>query len=399
LHFNCHVYKRISLSLMKKQHFLKILRKYNAGKASEEEKSFLLAYYNLFEGELDITEMLTGEKRDLFKNQMKANIYRKIIQQEQKPFKSNLLIRRLAAAAIIFVICTTGITLYIFRAELFKGQTYTKNDIAPGGNKAILTLANGTQIILTNAKNGLLALQGGTKISKTASGQIFYDASLQGKRSDTAYNTITTPRGGQYLVVLPDSSKVYLNAASTLRFPTAFIGNTRTVVLTGEAYFEVSHDKSKSFHVLTKGQNVEVLGTHFNINAYDDERSVNTTLLEGGVKVYFNGQVARLIPGEQSQVSTTGGTGSGIKVIQNANTDEAVAWKNGFFQFNNADLQTIMRQYARWYDVKVIYEGKTKERSFSGEIHRNLTAAQALDVLNYADVHFNIHGRTIIVSP
>jgi len=391
--------KKASPSLMKKQEFLIILHKYNAGTASEEEKAFLLAYYNLFEAEPDITELLSAEKTNLLKDQIKADVHRKILLHEHKPAKPNRLFWQLAAAAVVFVFLTTGISLYVFKAKLFREHIYVKNNIPPGGNKAILTLANGTCIILTNAKNGVLAQQCGTRITKTANGQIVYDASGANKTNDTAYNTITTPRGGQYLVVLPDSTKVYLNAASSLRFPSKFAGNTRTVTMTGEAYFEVTHDKTKPFHVIAKGQTVEVLGTHFNINAYDDERSVNTTLLEGSVKVSADKHIVMLTPGEQAQFTAEKNSGSVINVVENANTDEAIAWKNGFFQFDNADLQTIMRQYARWYDVKVIYDGKIEQRYFSGEIHRNLSAAQALELLNYADVHFSIDGKTITVSP
>lgn len=391
--------KKTSPSLMKKQEFFKILRKYQAGTASEEEKSFLSAYYNLFEAEPDITEMLSSDKKILLKDQIKAGIQKEIVMHGQKPARPYLFLRRIAAAAIIFVVLGVGITLYVFKASLFDGYHYAKNNIAPGGNKAVLTLANGTQIVLTNAKNGIVAQQGATSIRKPANGQIVYDASNTGKISDTSYNTITVPKGGQYLVVLPDSSKVYLNSASSLRFPAAFAGKIRSVALTGEAYFEIAHNKSKPFHVVTGSQTVEVLGTHFNINAYDDERSVKTTLLEGSVKVSMAGNVALLTPGEQSQVIHEKDLSSVIKVVQDANTDEAIAWKNGYFQFENADIQTVMRQYSRWYDVKIIYEGKIKERFFSGQIHRNLSAAQALDLLNYIDVHFTINGKTIIVSP
>lgn len=272
-------------------------------------------------------------------------------------------------------------------------------DIAPGGNRAILTLANGKQIVLTNAQNGFLAQQGGTQINKTGNGQVIYNAAQSIGGTDTAYNVITTPRGGQYTIILPDSSKVYLDANSSLRFPAAFSGKLRTVMLTGEAYFEVAHNKNRPFHVLTKGQMVEVLGTHFNVNAYDDEKFIKTTLLEGSVRVSTGGKVAMLTPGEQSLTGNEVTTSKNISVIQNANTDEAVAWKNGFFQFDNADIKTIMRQFARWYNVDVVFEGSVQERLFSGEIHRNLTVLQALELLNYANVHFNIDGKRIIVSP
>ncbi len=381
---------------MKKQDFLRILRKFNKGLASGEEKSFLSAYYNLFEAKSDITEMLSPDKRDLLKDQIKAGIDIKIarLQETKRP---NLFLRRIAAAAILFVVLGAGISFYLVKTNFFSSHNYAKNIITPGGNKAVLTLANGTQIILSNVKNGALTLQNGTVIKKTANGQLVYDASAAGSNV-IAYNTISTPRGGQYMIILPDSSKVYLNAASSLRFPTAFADKIRKVTLIGEAYFEVAHNKNKPFMVTSAGQTVEVLGTHFDINAYADEHSIKTTLLGGSVKVSASGKTALLIPGQQSQVVQNKNLDTLINVLQHANLDEAVAWKNGYFQFENADLQTIMRQFSRWYDVKVIYDGQPGGRLFSGQIHRNLNAVQALDLLNYANVHFTIDGKTIIVS-
>ena len=387
---------------MEKRKFLLLLKKYRTGKASEQENTFLEAYYNLFEAKPDITEMLSPEETDFLKNQIKAELKNKIKLYQQKPVaKTFKLYYRLAAAAIVLIVFSAGLFNYTQKrnSNLFSLFRRSQNDIAPGGNKAILTLANGNRIILTNAKNGLLAQQGGTQINKTANGQIIYNASQAVKGTDTAYNTITTPRGGQYVVVLPDSSRVYLDASSSLRFPAAFSGKLRTVMLTGEAYFEVAHNKNMPFHVVTKGQTVEVLGTHFNINAYDDEKAIKTTLLEGSVRVSIPGSQALLTPGEQSQIAGPVTADKSINVVQNANTEEAVAWKNGFFQFENADVQTIMRQFARWYNVDVVFDGKVNERLFSGEIHRNLTLLQALELLNYANVHFNIDGKKIIVSP
>jgi ferric-dicitrate binding protein FerR (iron transport regulator) len=387
---------------MEKRKFLLLLKKYRTGQASEQEESYLSAYYNLFEAKPDITEMLSPEEKDFLKDQIKAGLKKKIELHQQKPVaKTYKLYYRLTAAAIVLIAFSAGLFSYTQKrnSNLFSLFRHSQNDVAPGGNKAILTLANGNRIILTNAKNGLLAQQGGTQINKTASGQIIYNAAQAVRAADTAYNTITTPRGGQYMVVLPDSSKVYLDANSSLRFPAAFSGKLRTVMLTGEAYFEVAHNKNMPFHVLTKGQAVEVLGTHFNINAYDDENTIKTTLLEGSVRVSIGGTLALLIPGEQSQIAGPVTPGKSINVIQNANTEEAVAWKNGFFQFENADIQTIMRQFARWYNVDVVFDGKVNERLFSGEIHRNLTLLQALELLNYANVHFNIDGKKIIVSP
>lgn len=386
---------------MEKKQFLELLKKYRRGEASEQEQSYLAAYYNLFEARPDVTEMLSPQEKDFLKNQIKAGLKSKIALYEQKPaVNTRKLYYRLAAAAVVLIAFSTA--LYSYTQKRHGGMftfRHIQADIAPGGNRAILTLANGKQIVLTNAQNGFLAQQGGTQINKTANGQVIYNAAQRIGGTDTAYNVITTPRGGQYTIILPDSSKVYLDANSSLRFPAAFSGKLRTVMLTGEAYFEVAHNKNRPFHVLTKGQMVEVLGTHFNVNAYDDEKFIKTTLLEGSVRVSTGGKVAMLTPGEQSLIGNEVTTSKNISVIQNANTDEAVAWKNGFFQFDNADIKTIMRQFARWYNVDVVFEGSVQERLFSGEIHRNLSVLQALELLNYANVHFNIDGKRIIVSP
>lgn len=304
---------------------------------------------------------------------------------------------RIAVAASILILLSVGAYYGLKKSDTSADYAHNlKNDIQPGGDKAILTLANGKQIILANTGNGFLAQQGSTRINKTANGQVVYVSAPNIKSNDTSYNTITTPAGGQYAIILPDSSKVYLNASSSLRFPAIFARNLRTVSLTGEAYFEVAHNKNKPFRVLTKGQTVEVLGTHFNINAYNDEKAIKTTLLEGSVRVSAAGQMALLSPGEQSQLAYAGS--KSISVIPNADVDEAVAWKNGLFQFNKADIKTVMRQMARWYNVEVVYQGEIKDRVFSGSIYRSLSASKALELLSLTDVHFVIEGKKIIVS-
>jgi transmembrane sensor len=180
-------------------------------------------------------------------------------------------------------------------------------------------------------------------------GQVAYKV-IGGKQSDVLFNTLTTPRGGQFRLALPDGSEVWLNAASSIKYPTAFTGKDRKVEITGEAYFEIAHDASKPFKVRVNGMEVNVLGTHFNINAYHDEAFVNTTLLQGKVSLTKAGAVALLRPGQQARVDNT----RSISVLNNVDVDQVVAWKNGYFSFEKADLQTVMRQIARWYDVDII---------------------------------------------
>jgi ferric-dicitrate binding protein FerR (iron transport regulator) len=212
---------------------------------------------------------------------------------------------------------------------------------------------------------------------------------------DIIFNTIETPKGGKFQIRLPDGSKVWLNAASSIRFPAKFAGSKRKVELRGEAYFEVAHDESKIFEVNARNQTVQVLGTHFNINAYEDEPSVNTTLLEGSVRISdVRTNVSQLLkPGEQSQLSEQ------IEIINLKNTNEAVAWKDGYFQFDEADIKTVMRQIERWYDVSVVYEGNLPNYRFAGEIERNLSLLQVLKVLEKTNVHFRLEGREVIVMP
>ncbi|MFD2874234.1 FecR family protein [Mucilaginibacter ximonensis] len=381
---------------MEKKQFLAILKKHRLGETTEQEEAYLAAYYNLFDSEPDVTELLNDHEIDFLKNQIRDNIKEKISSPQQQPApKPNKFYYWLKLAAVVLLFFLAGILTF---NKYKKVNLVSNNDVAPGSNRAVLMLANGRQIILNNAKSGFLAQQGGIQIHKASSGQLVYQIKNVAANSDTGYNTITTPRGGQFVVVLSDNSTVCLNANSSIRFPAAFSGKYRTVSLTGEAYFEVAHNKAMPFHVITHNQTVEVLGTHFNINAYDDENVVKTTLLEGSVRILAGNNTALLAPGQQSQIGKGSGSYPQISIVKNANTEEAVAWKNGFFQFENADLKTVMRQFARWYNVEAEFDGNTNKRLFSGEIHRNLSLLKALELLNYADVNFKVDGRKIIIT-
>ncbi|GGA89779.1 FecR family protein [Puia dinghuensis] len=277
-----------------------------------------------------------------------------------------------------------------------------KNDVQPGGNKAVLTLADGSSIVLDSASDGTLSQQGSTKVIKLSSGRLAYQPAHGAADAGPLYNIISTPRGGQYQIVLQDGSKVWLNAGSSLRFPTAFTGEVREVQLSGEAYFEVSGDARRPFTVAVftrepgKGeelQKVKVLGTQFNIMAYADEALVKTTLLEGAVKI--DGTVLK--PGEQAQLSHD--RGSALQVIADADVDAAVAWKNGYFDFNKADIQTIMRQLSRWYDVEVSFRGNgSRDKLFFGGIQRNLPLTSIFNILEKSGVQFSIDGKKVVVD-
>ncbi|HEY0669012.1 MAG TPA: FecR domain-containing protein, partial [Sphingobacteriaceae bacterium] len=351
-----------------------------------------------FSSEPDIEDNLSTDEKDLLKEEIKASLLQRIeYGSSVRPLYTRNYFR-ISVAAAILVIISAG--TYFFSVKLPQKQIAVsapnKNDLVPGGNKAILILADGSKIILDNAKNGIVAKQAGLVITKTREGQLVYDiSSTSPSVNSNTYNTIQTPKGGQYQVNLPDGSQVWLNSESSLKFPTAFTGSERRVVLTGEAYFEIKENKNKPFRVAGNTQTVEVLGTHFNVNSYADESVIKTTLLEGSVKVTTDNSNTIIKPGEQSQVKT--GV-SQIAIVQ-ADTEGSIAWKNGFFYFKDADIKTVMRQLSRWYDVDVEYEGTIPHRVFSGKIYRNVNASQVLDILRFTKIHFRIEGKRIIVTP
>jgi ferric-dicitrate binding protein FerR (iron transport regulator) len=299
-----------------------------------------------------------------------------------------------SVAAVLVVIAAASI-LFLFRT---KGPdqplpvAVRSNDLVPGGNRAVLTLDNGQRVILDSARNGTLAKQGVAVVQKLANGRLAY-VIQPGKNGVVLFNTITTPRGGQYEVLLPDGSKVWLNAASSLHYPTAFTGTERAVDLVGEAYFEVAKNALMPFHVRTGKADITVLGTHFNVNAYTEENTVRTTLLEGLVKVTAHGKSVLITPGQQAAC------GDIITVLKDADTEEATAWKDGYFEFSGSDIQEVMRQLSRWYDVTVEYADSIPAERVSGRISRNNMAPDVLGFLEASGYHFKINGRTIRVLP
>jgi len=298
---------------------------------------------------------------------------------------------RISAAAAIILIVATG-AIFLLKQNnrqvaISNMKDSVVNDVPPGGNKAILTLADGSKIVLDSAANGTLAQQGGIKVVK-AGAQLSYND--HNTSTEMLYNTISTPRGGQYQLVLADGSKVWLNAASSLKYPNAFTGDNRTVELTGEGYFEVAQNAKKPFHVKVNDMDVTVLGTHFNVNSYSDETSIKTTLLEGKVMVKNASDKVILDPGQQADLS-----GSKMLVNKNVNTDDVMAWKNGYFSFKDADLKTVMRQLSRWYNIEVVYEANNDE-TFSGKIDRKLSLKDLLDGLGET-VHYRIEASNRLV--
>ncbi|HWV65531.1 FecR family protein [Chitinophaga sp.] len=314
-------------------------------------------------------------------------------------------LRWISAAAAVLVLSLGS--YWFLRPAVRKSTTVAtapaSNDVTPGGNKAMLVLADGTEVPLDSAASGTLTQQGNTSVVQPAGGQLLYTQQTGGPENVdmVQYNTLRTPRGGQFQVTLPDGTNVWLNAASSLKYPVAFKGASREVELTGEAYFEVAHNRAMPFKVMVRtGQHdsmeVAVLGTQFNIMAYADETLVKTTLLEGAVKVSNSGISKQLAPGQGAYLDRQRHT---LALLQQVDTEEAVAWKNGFIQLDGNDITSIMRIIARWYDVDVIYTAPVPAH-FRGIIPRNVPVSRVLKMMEMTgEVHFEIKGKQIIVSP
>ncbi|TXH20710.1 MAG: FecR family protein [Chitinophagaceae bacterium] len=291
---------------------------------------------------------------------------------------------RVAAAAAVLILMVSGAWLYMNHHKKIEPLVVKHEiaDIAPGGNKAILTLADGSTVILDSASNGSLARQGNIEVIKLDYGQLSYKGS---GGTSLMYNTIVTPKGGTYKLILADGTKVWLNAESSLRFPASFAGNTRNIEMTGEGYFEVAKDAQRPFHVQVGAMDIEVLGTHFNVNAYADEKNIATTLLEGKVKVYNGSEEVMLKPGQQVQSYSTH-----LKKLYDVDIKEIMAWKNDEFVFNETELKDAMRLLSRWYDIEIIYEGKIPATYLYGSISRNKSLTEILKIMESSGLKFKI---------
>lgn len=307
--------------------------------------------------------------------------------------------RWIVAAAAIMIVMIGGFWLYYKGMHKPNMGPPVAADVRPGGDKAVLTLSNGQHIILDSAANGLLTSQGNTRVEKISGGQLSYKHEAPGKDvAGVLYNTLNTPRGGQYKLVLPDGTRVWVNAASSITYPTAFRGTERVVELKGEAYFEVVHKAAQPFKVKVGAETIEDIGTAFNINAYSDEPFIATTLLEGKARVTARGGSLTLQPGQQTRQDNA--AGSQLKMYSNTDIEKTIAWKEGKFIFDRDQLPSIMRQLARWYDVKVEYGGGAPEGHFSGSISRGKNLSQVLNMLKASgNIQFSIDNKTILITP
>ncbi|SMC87626.1 FecR family protein [Pedobacter africanus] len=377
---------------------LKFLKK----EISPEEESLLQQWID----QDDKNKMLFNEltNKDLLQNKMQAfhsiekfqkeAARKELFMQigtEAKVVPINRFKRSLGwiAAAVVIGVAAIAIIMNISKDKMISTPVAaqpSETDVAPRHDGAVLTLASGKTIVLDDVKDGKL-----TDIAVKNRNQVSY---VNGSKEKVELNTMTTPKGKQFSLVLGDGTKVWLNAASSITYPTAFVGNERKVDITGEVYFEVTHDAKKPFNVTVNGMNVQVLGTHFNINSYGDQGSIKTTLLQGSIKVSIAGKTQMIKPGQQAQVSN-----ENIRVASNTDVAAVMAWKNGFFSFEGVDVKVLMKEISRWYDVEVIYQGEPKDL-FSGEIDRNLTLTQVLKGLADTKVRYRIEeGKKLIILP
>jgi transmembrane sensor len=362
--------------------------KWLKGTLTPEERELLDQWYDIDAGE---PMNWTGEddKEEELESRLLAGI-----RENRTPVRTLRRRRWLIPAAAVLLI-TLGAGTYFYLADKAKQQqTQLANLIRPGGNKAILTLANGKQLILNNVANGLITNSAGITVTKTANGQLTYTiANVTPVDAPLAYNTIEVPVGGKYQVILPDGTKVWLDAATKLRYPERFTGTERKVeLITGQAYFEVNYNAKMPFRVITANPTVEDLGTHFNIMAYPGE-SIKTTLLEGSVKISNTSGSKILIPGQQARV-----TPAGIAIADHTDLEDVTAWKDDYFKFNES-LETIMNKISRWYNVQIDYQFKPDPNlNFGGKISRTRNIAEVLRIMEYTGkVHFKIEGRRVIV--
>ena len=419
---------------MNKERIQHLLQLYAANQASREEVAELFEWLKEQEGEDALKNFIfDAADKEVHSTTLPQSDWDKIWHPVKlatteenatakivRPFWPSRMLRGMAAAVLLLIMAGSA-WFYFSRPKTNSAPVVasvkTKKDIAPGGNKALLTLGDGTTIVLDTVQTGLLALQGQTKIIKQNTAQLIYNSlsTSEQKAGEVLYNTVTTPHGGQFQLVLPDGTKVWLNAGSSLCFPATFSAPKRIVQLTGEAYFEVAtlplssakgEKRKRPFivSVLTaKGAaprgRIEVLGTHFNINAYDDEPAIKTTLLEGSVKVVKR-QTANskeigviLKPGEQASLSQSSQT-SHLIPVKTVQTEAAVAWKNGYFRFKETGIRELMRQVERWYDVEVEYKTDHTDQYYTGVVSRSQNISALLQTLELTGtVHFQIENH------
>jgi hypothetical protein len=405
---------------MEKEILIFLLQKHIAGTLTESEKAELATYLDKKQSkELTtsvIEEMLFqhsgrqqfDEKRSL--PLVTAILKADAITDDGHKGSSNTTVQKITkkgsgnrkmwwAAAVLMIAAATAFYFYYFNRSAFADTIGASkpliNDAAPGSNKAVLTVSDGSEFFLDSLKNGFIAQQGNVKLYKDAKGTLTYKGSSEMNEA-ILFNTVMTPRGGQYQIQLSDGSRVKLNAFSSITYPVWFTGNERSVTVTGEAYFEIAENAKMPFKVNAYEVQVEVKGTEFNINAYSDEPAIKTTLLKGAVQVTKNSATHVLEPLQEGRFDKQGN----FSLQKNVDANEVLAWRNGLFQFNKVDLKAVLRQVSRWYDVDILYESRSPVyKEIDGEIRRNVNLSEVVKILEKNGVRCRIEGKTLIVLP
>lgn len=380
-----------------------LFSRYYAGLATPSETDELMQLLRSSENDDELDEALrhawehTNEKH--FEEYESEKMLNAILTAESagQPVERPLRVQWIRYAAAAAIVVAAAFAFYTHKrqpviSQQIAKQTHLINDIPPGGNRALLVLADGAGIPLDSVHTGILATTGGAEIIKTEEGKLTVTAN--GKSSGPLQrNLLTTPKGGQYQITLNDGSKVWLNASSSIRFPTAFDAHERRVEITGEVFFEVTKDKKRPFRVKFGNSEVEVLGTSFNIMAYPDEKMSKTTLLEGAVRLSNAGKSRTLAPGQQGAIRSDGAI-----ITASVDTQQETAWRQGLFYFRDSGIREIMRDASRWYDIEVEYRGKIPERQFTGKVSRNVNISELLNMLRYAGVKSTIENQKVVIS-
>lgn len=380
---------------MKEDNLRELVEKVTAGVATEEEVALFNAWYQSYQEE----GKAWPESELMDKKKIEAAMLRSIEDRinSGSPHRRFIPMRHIAAAVVLLLVAS-GVVYWLENGSstLTDSQTLViNNDVAPGMETAVLTLGDGRQIVLDEAQMGVIANEGHTSVQKTSEGLIAYQAGQLSASLDAplTYNTISTPKGGKYKVVLPDETEVWLNAMSSIRFPTRFTGSNREVEITGEVYFDVTRNSDQPFWVRSDHQTVKVLGTEFNVKAYTDEQYIHTTLVEGSVLVETDSDQVQILPGQQAIYHQ-----EAKLAVESVDTEMVIAWKDGLFQFWNTGLEDIMRQLSRWYDVDVSYLNENKDISFTGFISRDVTISKVLQMLEETgNIKFGLDGRQVVV--
>lgn len=398
-----------------KDHYQSLFEALLEGKLPPEEANSLLQW--LTSNDPEAAQLITNQ---LGQQNSPGQIDISLLEKLEKKFPLILqstktrvfsLRNRWMRYAAIFILVMAGTAIYFITQKSAPETAKVtpsifKTDIQPGKDGAILTLDDGRTMVLDSLGNGYIADQNGAKVLLQGGKLIYETGKTESVTDKIAYNTITTPNGRQFSLVLPDGTKVWLNAASSLRYPTIFDGGERKVQVTGEAYFEVASNPKMPFKVAISNETeIEVLGTHFNLNCYTNEPYIKTTLLEGSVQVSSSGEKAKITPGQQARISgavisTNNSPGKKIRIVDNIDIDKVMAWKNGVFDFTDATLQEVMQQLERWYDIDVVYEGNIPEIEFVGKMGRDLSLLNVLQGLETVGVHFRLEQpRKLIIMP